>query len=52
MWETQALCEHYHPDVAASPALLQIPALGKREFDVEKSCKMTYGLMISVRVFC
>jgi U3 small nucleolar RNA-associated protein 19 len=37
VWEVQSLLQHYHPDVAKLPKILETPALGKAEMDVRRA---------------
>lgn len=42
LWEIQSVLNHYHPDVAKLPKVLEIPALGKPEMDVRRAGQATY----------
>ena len=37
LWETQMLLNHYHPDVARLPKVLETPALRKNEMNMRRS---------------
>ena len=42
LWEVQALQQHYHPDVARLPSMLEIPGLRKPEMETRRMAQLSY----------
>ena len=51
VWEVESISHHYYPDVSTAPEALRTPALNKRDFDIEKAAKLSYGTMLGVSIF-
>eukprot|EP00041_Stephanoeca_diplocostata_P015232 m.289644 g.289644 ORF g.289644 m.289644 type:complete len:698 (+) comp19970_c0_seq1:186-2279(+) len=45
LWETQALLQHYHADVARLPQVLSAPALRLGEMDMRRAAQGSYATM-------
>ena len=50
LWEVQSLLQHYHPDVAKLPKVLETPALQKAEMDVRRAWQTTYTTMFKAEL--
>lgn len=50
VWEVQSLLQHYHPDVAKLPKVLETPALQKAEMDVRRAWQTTYTTMFKAEL--
>eukprot|EP00040_Diaphanoeca_grandis_P044043 m.11106 g.11106 ORF g.11106 m.11106 type:complete len:576 (-) comp8659_c0_seq1:120-1847(-) len=50
LWETQALLQHYHPDVARLPQVLQTPALRKSEMNMRRSAQTSYKTLLDAEL--
>lgn len=50
LWEVQSLLQHYHPDVARLPEVLETPALAKAEMDMRRASQTTYKSLFAAEL--